>query len=177
MTELEGKLAVAGPPGKRQVLERLVHSHARALLGYCLRRLGDPHLAEDAVQETFFRFLRASGPSPASGIDNPSAWLFGTARRCCLELARKRRASPSTAMDVADLPDRIETNPDDVSEELQRALERLTDEQRSLVYMKHTQGLKCRKIAEATHMPLGTVTAGLARAYAKLRSIIKPQEN
>ena len=80
-------------------------------------------------------------------------------------------------MDVADLPGSDGTHPDDVSEELRRGLERLSDEQRSLIYMKHTQGMKCRQIAEATHLPLGTITAGLARAYAKLRSIIKPQED
>jgi RNA polymerase sigma-70 factor (ECF subfamily) len=173
MTELKSKPAVSGSPGRRQALEQLTRTHARALLAYCLSRLGDRHLAEDAVQETFFRFLKAAG----GGIDNPTAWLFGTARRCCLELARKRRRGPSTSVDVADLPDSDQTNPDDASDQLQRALERLSDKQRSLIYMKHTQGMKCRQIAEATDLPLGTVTAGLARAYAKLRSAIKPQED
>jgi RNA polymerase sigma factor (sigma-70 family) len=53
--------------------------------------------------------------------------------------------------------------------ELEVALERLDDAERSLVFLKHVEGLKCREIAALTGQPLGTVTGNLARTYRKLR--------
>ncbi len=42
--------------------------------------------------------------------------------------------------------------------------------------MKHTEGLKCREIAERLGTPVGTVTSALTRAYAKLRDHLTEAE-
>ena len=55
-------------------------------------------------------------------------------------------------------------------EEIESILAVLSDAERSLIYLKHVDGLRCRQIAQRLGKPLGTVTAALARAYHKLRN-------
>ena len=149
--------------------------YALVLFGYCRRRLGDDHLAEDAVQEVFLRaWRRLAGEEP----QNVPGWLFAAARRCCLEIARKRRRVAGAAAiwedpAAADPPGGAPSN---LAVRLERALSRLSDTERALIYMKHMQGLKCREIARAGNTPLGTVTGTLSRAYARLRSALAQRE-
>ena len=43
------------PSQREQALIRLVETHEQELLRLCCIYLGDAHLAQDAVQETFFK--------------------------------------------------------------------------------------------------------------------------
>lgn len=64
-----------------------------ALIGLCYRLLGSVADAEDAVQETYARWLRL-GEDERRGIHNPKAWLMTTASRVALDVlgsARVRR--------------------------------------------------------------------------------------
>ncbi len=159
----------SGSHKRREALNGLVRTHADALFGYCYRQLHDHHLAEDAVQEVFFRACKRRA---VENSDNVVAWLFGAARRCCLEINRKRHKQPAGNA----IPEELAEPPGGApSEWLEGALERLDDAERGLIFMKYTQGLKCREIAETTGMPLGTVTGTLARAYSKLRSFMRKQ--
>lgn len=144
----------------RQDIDRLVRTYAASLFRYSVGRLRDRHLAEDAVQEIFLRAHRAEVP------DDAAPWLFGVARNCCLEIARRRRRA---AEDAAPL-DEMQVAAAEGSRPLGEALEGLDDEETALVQLKHGEGLTCREIAERTGRPLGTVTSALARAYGKLRS-------
>ena len=87
-----------------------------------------------------------------------------------LDEHRKRGKTPTVRLNevaqvLVGLPESV-----DATEEIEQMLEHLTDDQRSLIYMKHVGGLRCREIAEQTGKPLGTVTAALSRAYKSLRA-------
>jgi len=157
----------------RERVAQAVRLYSAALWRYCYGRLGDRHLAEDAVQETF---LRAHRVAASGGVENLTGWLFGTARRCCLEIGRRRKRlavvgggaeadrAPGPAADSREWAD------------VEVAMEALSDGERALVTLKHVEGLKCREIADRLGMPLGTVTGTLARAYGKLRRALKAQQ-
>jgi len=68
-----------------------VENERRALLGLCYRMLGTVADAEDAVQETFVRWLRLSDAERAA-IRNPAAWLTRVAGRVCLDMLGSARA-------------------------------------------------------------------------------------
>ncbi|HUU60758.1 MAG TPA: sigma-70 family RNA polymerase sigma factor [Phycisphaerae bacterium] len=172
------KLTSSGLRGGREALRAVAAAHAPALLGYCLRRLGDRHLAEDAVQEVFLRAHRHS-TAKREEVRDVSAWLFGVARRCCQEIVHKRRRDIVSDVDLIDAW--VSADPADdpaarFSQQLEHALCSLKNDEQSVIYMKHTQGLKCREIADRTGRPLGTVTSTLTRAYAKIRSFMETQD-
>ena len=160
--------------GPRRRFEATVRLYAAPLYRYCWGRLRSRHLAEDAVQETFLRAWRS-----AAKIDPPSmgGWLFETARRCSLEILRRRKrlrvAGADGAAERAADPASAGA-PAGTDFEIDEALGELNDSERALVYLKHTEGLRCREIADRLGKPLGTVTGTLARAYAKLRQALAP---
>lgn len=162
--------------GPRERFRQAVRLYSAALFRYCFGRLGDRHLAEDAVQETFLRAYRAL---TSGSVDMLPGWLFGTARRCCLELGRKRRrlevGGQGRAAVTAD-PAAPVGQGGAAGQAVEDALEHLSDAERALIHLKHVEGMKCREIAAALGKPLGTVTGTLARAYGKLRRDLRTGE-
>ncbi len=65
------------------------------LTGLAYRLLGSVADAEDAVQETFSRWL-AMTPSQRDAIDSPVAWLSKVLGRICLDLLRSARVRRET---------------------------------------------------------------------------------
>ncbi len=62
----------------------------RHLLDVAYRLLGSLSEAEDAVQETYFRWYALS-PEQQRAIDNPAAWLTTVASRVCLDQLKSAR--------------------------------------------------------------------------------------
>jgi len=148
---------------RHDALKGMAAGYGRALWRYCYGQLADRHLAEDAAQEAFLRVHRALANGQPKDL---STWLFGVARRCCQEMNRRRRRPAEQALSLKGDTASPATDPG----RLEALLEELDDRERSLVYLKHVEGLKCREIAERIGKPLGTVTGDLARAYQKLRT-------
>jgi RNA polymerase sigma-70 factor (ECF subfamily) len=154
---------------------------AAPLRGWVLRRIGDPELADDLVQQTFIHAHRARGAF-ARGKD-PLPWLFTIVRRLWLdEMRRRRRARRALGRYRAgeDLGTAVWEDPRAAAAEegarVQRAraareaLEALPEGQRRALELTKLEG---RRMAEAAAV-LGTTPAAVKlrahRAYATLRA-------
>jgi RNA polymerase sigma-70 factor (ECF subfamily) len=94
MGEIEGRpaepdLLRAAQAGNRSALDQLLALHERPLLVLCHGILGHAEDAEDAVQETFLRALRAL--SGFRGAASLRTWLFRIAVNVCLNWKRDQR--------------------------------------------------------------------------------------
>lgn len=161
----------AESPPPDEVLADIVRQHWMPLYRYCRSLVGDGHLAEDAVQETFMRTYRSAAKIEPAKM---SAWLFTVARRCCLETIRKRQRTASHEL-AAVLAGSGDGGRDGL-EAIRDAVASLDAEDREVIYLKHTSGLKCRQIADVTGRPLGTVCSSLARAYQTLRKRLEKRQ-
>ncbi|MFF2485988.1 RNA polymerase sigma factor SigJ [Microbacterium sp. NPDC058062] len=140
-----------------------VEGERRALLGLCYRMLGTVADAEDAVQETYVRWLRLSDEE-RTAIRNPAAWLTRVAGRVCLDMlgsARARREryvgewlpepvpqdSPLTASVPLDPIEQV-TLDDSVSMALLVLLESLTPAERVAFVLHDVFGVPFAEIAE-----------------------------
>jgi RNA polymerase sigma-70 factor (ECF subfamily) len=85
------RLLRAGQQGDRGALELLFWRHEGDLFRVCRSMLATPSDAEDAVQESFLRALRAlaSGPAHFRGDATVRTWLFRIAMNVCLEWKRR----------------------------------------------------------------------------------------
>ena len=75
--------------GETERYAELVERYGRAVYGIAWSRLGDAHLCEDAVQETFlrgFRFLAALRKPERFG-----AWIARIARNTATAIGRRHR--------------------------------------------------------------------------------------
>src|SRR6188508_832150 len=90
-----------------QLAEELFNEHHRRIYLYCLRQLGSPEEAEDAVQATYLNACRSlmAGFEP----DAAQAWLFKVAHNVCLTRQRStwRRARLERPHDLQQVQDYV----------------------------------------------------------------------
>ena len=86
--------------GERDVRDAYA-AHAGELYGFALRSLGDPGLAEEAVQETFLRAWRA-GDRFDPELGSLRTWLFAIVRNVVIDLGRARAARPRAVAEGAE---------------------------------------------------------------------------
>lgn len=136
--------------------------------GLCFRMMRHQQDAEDLTQETFLRAFQALDRFDSDRPIRP--WLLQIAANRC----RTALASRTQGLVVADLtwetPDPRPglLDPDDLSGELDRAIERLRPDYRLAFTLFHEQGLPYEEIAEILDRPTGTVKSWLHRARIEL---------
>lgn len=133
---------------------------------YCLRRLGDRALAEDAAQETFLRFLSAERYRDQN---KAIRYLYTVARNLCVD--EYRRSKPETL--PADL-----AAPDETLESLavREALAALPEREQELVLMRYVNQEPVGVIAAHMGMSRFAVYRRTTAALEKLRQALKEDE-
>lgn len=159
-------LRAGDPRAPRLLIER----YQGVVFGLCVRMLNQREDAEDVVQETFVRALRAIAGFDAARPLRP--WLLGiAANRCRTTLARRLRTptlAPAEAAERQADPRPGLVDPDDLAGELERAVGRLRPEYRLVFVLFHEQNLSHEEIAQTTQRPIGTIKTWLRRARAEL---------
>ena len=148
---------------RQDTLARLMEEHGDRLYRLCLLLLRDPHLAEDAVQDTFLKFLEKA---PAE-LDSPSAWLMRVLVNGCrdrLRAAWRRRSVP--------LWDSLPAPEPEERQELEEIFS-LPPADRAAIHLFYYEGLSTGEIARLTGQAEGTVRSRLSRARARLRRLLE----
>jgi RNA polymerase sigma-70 factor (ECF subfamily) len=159
--------------GDLDALARLCERYRRAVWAVALTVLRDPHLAEDAAQETFLRVWRARASFDPARPFGP--WLFTVARRTAVDVHRREalphRGGHDPEQDLAVPPPSFEKIWEE--SQIRLALDRLSEQEREVVYMAHFQGMKYPDIAATLRVPLGTVKTRAWRAHRKLAVMLE----
>jgi RNA polymerase sigma-70 factor (ECF subfamily) len=145
---------------------------ARILRAYLSRVTGDSELADDLLQETYYRFLRAR--SEYEGEAHRRNALFRIASNLVRDDYRRRRGAP-TVVAAADevladpsVPARPERGTD-----LRRALARLRPRDRELLWLAYAQGSSHREIADFLGLKTGSIKLLLFRARRRLANLLR----
>lgn len=157
--------------GDRACLEILIERFSSPMLTYLRRFLGDTHNADEVFQEVFLSVWakRRQYKFPLTF----RSWLFAIAANKAREHFRRRSRRPAGAelVDVADnesgpMNDAIKA---EHATEVNRALQSLTEQQRSVVILRVWNGLSYAEIATSIGAKEGTARALMHRALEKLR--------
>ena len=151
------------------------------LYGYAIVLSHNSAEAEDLVQETCLRALRAIGGLRADG--SVKGWLFKILRNIWLNQLRQRRTAPELIELDADENGAYE--PADAAqdpysayanrverENVRAAIQQLPQEFREIVLLREYEELSYEEIASLLNCPLGTVMSRLARARSRLRDLL-----
>ena len=162
-------LVVRSQAGDEGAFEDLYRRYFRRLYRYCLRRVGDPHEAEELTQEAFTRAYRAL--PRLAGERRFYPWLSVIASRLCAdEFRRRARSEPAAVIDLGVIEGGQERVFQAVDEELvTRALSRLTPRHQEVLALRERDGWSYQHIAEHMEVSLGTVEALLHRARRSLK--------
>jgi len=159
-------------PGSPPPVERLVEEHSASLYRYAYRLTGSSADAEDLTQEAFLKAQQ--NLAQLRDAERARPWLFSILRNAYLHRARaERHCVPlDAAGDLAEpMPEPL---PDIDPEQLQAALNELSDVYRIPLILFYFEGFGYREIAEQMELPIGTVMSRLARAKAHLRARLMP---
>ena len=146
-------------------LEELVNKHENTLFRAALAILGDVHGAEDAVQETFLRYLEKR--PELKDENHERAWLLKVTANLCKSALRSKNRHPTVELlDVYPAPDG-ETG------DLVEAVLELPANQRAAVHLFYYEGYSTEEIAAILGQRPGTVRSHLSRAREALRQKLK----
>ena len=131
---------------------------------------GDRHLADDLLQEAYYRFLRA-GASHENEAHRRNA-LFRIATNLARDHHRRRLTRPILAAHDPDLmPDgRNHATRTDRATDLTRALDGLKPRERALLWLAYAEGSSHREIAQTMGVKIGSVKLLLFRVRRRLAS-------
>lgn len=146
---------------------------ARGLWAYLARLTGDRQQADDLLQETYYRFLRAGSRYESETHRRNSLYRIAT------NLARdSRRRSlvrgPSilTGEDVERLPAGDHAGEAERSAEITRALSRLKPRERAMLWLAYAEGASHQEIAAVLGLRPASLKAMLFRARGKLAALL-----
>jgi RNA polymerase sigma-70 factor, ECF subfamily len=154
---------------------------ARPVWAYLARMTGDARLADDLLQETYYRFLRADmrGSQPA-GLHESEAHRRNYLFRIATNLVHDHRRRPHPdRIHTTDAVDRADSRTDaDVAArtadrvDLARAMARLKRRERELLWLAYAQGSTHQEIADALGLKRTSIKLLLFRARRHLAALL-----
>ena len=155
--------------GDQDAFTQLVETYQNPVYNLCYRMLGTPQAAEDAAQESFWR---AYNNLKRYDLKRPfPTWLLSIAAHYCIDQQRRKR------LPAMDLDEIIEFSAEDpgpspeislakmeFSEEVQRQLAQLNENDRIVLVLRYWQDYSENEICEALGISKSAVKSRLHRA-------------
>ena len=177
----ERQLVERARGGDQEAYRELVEASQRQVYGLALRHTNRHEDADEIAQETFIRAYK--GLRNFRGSSRFRTWLFRIAINCCFSFRRRAgRWSDTEEIDEGgvQLPDRSNPSPfrqvmgRETRRMVDKALEGLSKQQRTVFIMKYLQHHTIADISETIGCAPGTVKKQLFRAVNKMRDSLAP---
>src|SRR3984957_18991855 len=146
---------------------------ARGLWAYLARLTGDRQLADDLLQETFYRFLRAAATYDSETHRRNSLYRIAT------NLARDARRRSLTRLpfslagdDIEGVPSGHDAGATERITDFTRAMSHLKPRERSMLWLAYAEGASHREIAAVLGLRPASLKPLLFRARRKLAALL-----
>ena len=146
---------------------------ARPLWVYLYRRTNDAQLADDLLQETFYRFLRTRAVYESES--HRKNYLFRIASNLANDSYRSRREH----VELTDEHQPVSGKDSDAAgqsqrrTDLNRALDQLKPRQRDALWLAYAEGSSHEEIAQVLGVKVASIKLILFRARRKLASLMR----
>lgn len=172
--------------GNPDAIGVLYDRYSGAVFAFAVRILSDRAVAEELLQEVFFRCwkqARAYSPERGSFI----TWLLSITHNMAIDELRRRSRRPQRAdaadpvLLLANVKDRDPSVEDlalmsALRDQIGEAMQSLPLAQRETITMAYFGGLTQREIADELQEPLGTVKTRMRLGIRKLRDYLEKHE-
>ena len=157
---------------ENQAFSYLYGNYSGALYGVIKQIVTDTEMANDVLQETFVNIWRRID-SYDEQKGRLFTWMLNVARNAAIDKTRSKGFQQNLKQMPLDgemvLPG-IRPGVDDYG--LKNLIHKLKDEQRLLIDLSFFQGYTHEQIAQALHIPLGTVKTRIRSALIQLRALL-----
>jgi RNA polymerase sigma-70 factor (ECF subfamily) len=169
----EELVALVAATKDRAAFGELVRRHQSVVRGMLSRMTRNRALAQDLAQDAFLRAFEKIGAFRGEG--SFKAWLCRVAYTEFLQAKRKRAAVERAMERFASAREAdgsgAGADPGDTLD-LDRALSRLSEDERACVVLCYACGMSHAEAATATGMPLGTVKSHVNRGREKMKALM-----
>ena len=161
----------------------IVDRYASSVYFFIFRLTGSKEDSEDIAQETFIKAWQKLSKFDTN--KNFKTWLFSIAKNTAIDKSRKKKSINFSSLNIdedfdfeSSLPD-TEPLQDEIftkkesEENLKEALDKLSDNQRLLIYLHINEELTFEEIAGVLDKPMNTVKSQYGRALSKLKELLK----
>jgi len=185
----EKSLLIKAKSGDIEAFEQLVEVYEKKVFNIALRMIGNYDDANDIAQEVFIRVYKSLG-----GFKEQSAfstWIYRITTNVCLDELRKRKNKKVVYIDEDVKSDdgeikrqfeATEPTPEIVAEKnyvrqvVNDAIQKLSEEHRTVIILRDIQGFSYEEIAKITKCPEGTVKSRINRARQALKDILSTKK-
>ncbi len=159
-------------------LAQIHDTYFAPIFRYIAFRVGDREVAEDLTSEVFTRLLAALRDRNAPR-NTLRGWLYGVAARVVSDHHRQKYRAPQVELDediVSSDHDPAEIIESKIAhEDLKRAMQELTDEQRHVLGLRFGADMPIQDVARTLGKTEGAVKQLQARAVAALAHKLSPK--
>ena len=149
---------------------------ARPVWAYLSRMSGDSRLADDLLQEAYYRFLRANVTHESDA--HRRNYLFRIATNLVRDLRRRPRVDERIAEGGAQA-DHVDPQSADAANgavrrlDLARSMARLKPRERDLLWLAYAQGSSHKEIADTLGLKTASIKPLLFRARRRLAGLLR----
>ena len=160
---------------REQFIERALHEYESPLIGYANGFVHDLDRARDVVQDTFIRLCRQDVEKVRDGL---KSWLFTVCRNRALDVLRKESRMKPMEEPVRERTAQMSSGPDQVTDqsermtELMQYLDRLSENQKTVILMKFHDGFSYKEIEKLTGLSSGNIGFLIHTGVKRLREIL-----
>jgi RNA polymerase sigma-70 factor (ECF subfamily) len=148
---------------------------ARPLWAYLARTSGDRRVADDLLQEAYYRLLKSA--VPIADEAHRKNYLFRIATNLVVDLRRHPQADAAAVSEPSDevaTPAPRDTVTDAVRRvDVGRALAKLRPRDRAMIWLAYVNGSSHREIADALGLKTTSIKLLLFRARRKLAALLQ----
>lgn len=173
-SEIITNLVIKAKEGNIESFGILYETYSKDMYKFALYYLGSPVLAEDCVSECVLTAFQKIGTLKKPG--SFKSWIFKILYNCCNKaLSEKIRARETVELSsLVDLCKEDSDHSEIIS--LKNSLEKLTEEERTIILLSYTAGYTSKEIGKMLHLKDSTVRSKLMRSTEKLRQILHTDE-
>jgi len=168
LARLSGSIAdsIERPNVNQEAFRGFYNRTSRPLRAYLLRMSGRVDVADDLLQESYYRFLAASLPEMDEGQSR--SYVFKIATNLLRDRWRRREIPENIDFTKQSCEDDRETRID-----VRRAFDRLKPRERQLLWLAHVEGFDHKEIARLTGVKVASVRVLLFRARGELANALR----
>lgn len=170
---LDDSLVAKAAAGDLQAFEAIYRQHAGRIQALCRRLTGDPHEAEEMVQEVFIRAWQKL--ATFQGRSSLSTWLHQIAIHAVFDAGRRAKRTPTSPIDDAGAATWAAPKSNSgLRVDLERAIDDLPAGAREVLVLHDVYGYGHEEIAALNGISAGTSKSQLHRARMLLRERLSP---
>ncbi len=161
--------------GSQEAFDRIVQEHTDLVYSSALRRIRDPHLAEDVTQAVFLVLARKAAALKATAP--LAAWLFTTTRYAAAEVMRRETRRREREMVAAEEHAKRRTQEagttwDEIMPRLDQAIDQLGRRDRDAILLRFFQKKTHKQVGAELGISAVAAEKRVSRAVDRLRGLL-----